>query len=82
MTIEEHNERLVLEKAQAQQAAHKRLGVLGMVALRHGDQTEDGTVILQLESEDVSRVDGHHVTLAGRADGGLVVTVRPVADRS
>lgn len=71
-------EQLSLEKAQAQAIARSRLGILGVLALEHGTQKEDGRIELRISRAEINELEGHSVNQRSLKRGGVVITVTPV----
>lgn len=76
MTVEAHNERLTLEKAQLHQVAESRLGILGAIALIHGETKKDGSIELRLTKSKLEAINGYSVRLDQAGKGGLRITLR------
>lgn len=71
-------EQFAIEKAQATQIAHARLGVVGAFTLAHGELQDDGSVTYRLPKTALDAVTGHHVNLEPAGKGGMKITVRKV----
>lgn len=73
-TVEQHNERLTIEKAQLRQVAESRLGVLGAAAVLFGKEQADGFE-LRLTKAQLAKIAGRRVAIRELKRGGLVVEV-------
>lgn len=80
MTLVQHNEQLVLEKNQLAQVAEGRLGLLGVVALNHGERKKDGSTVYRLSKSAISKLEGHHVSIRTLKSGAVVIEVAPVEE--
>lgn len=69
-------EQLVIDKAHVAQVAHTRLGIIGALALLHGNRKKSGVVELRLTKAQVGAVNNHGVRVRSLKRGGLVIEVR------
>lgn len=80
MTLAHHNEQLTLEKNHLARVAESRLGLLGVVALQHGEQKKDGKTVYRITKAAIEKFDGMGVSARTLKSGSIVIEVSPAEE--